>query len=487
MAGRAYVGIVGVAGVAALVTWFGIVKREPVTEPAPVTQLAEPPAAARPQPGMAASKPAEPVVSPAPKASEPGKAAGAAPVSAPTPAPAQPKPQLQAASEPGQAPAAVAEPTPAQAEPASSVAAPTFDIVRVEPSGDTVIAGQGVPGATVELLRNGEPYAHSVADVGGQWAIVPAPLAKGAAELTLRVTTPDGRVALSDQAVTVRVPEQPGEKVVVVLNAPNTPSKVLSAGAGTAEEKSAEPKVAAARPAPAGSRANARIKTVEADESGRFFVTGSAHPGANIRIYLNRSLIANVKAAEDGAFGLTIEKGMAPGSYSVRVDDFDAASGKVLTRAEVPFVMEARASQPAPAAVVTAQAGPPKVLGNRDVANLAPRTASAPADAPAEPAQAAPAPPADEAPSTSVAGVAGAVKPATPAASAPALSPSVAVVPEIKTVTIVRGDNLWRIAKKTYGRGTRYTVIYDANSEQIRDANLIYPDQIFVMPKAQPE
>jgi nucleoid-associated protein YgaU len=63
----------------------------------------------------------------------------------------------------------------------------------------------------------------------------------------------------------------------------------------------------------------------------------------------------------------------------------------------------------------------------------------------------------------------------------------VAVVPEIRTVTIVRGDNLWRISRKTYGRGHRYTVIYDANTDQIRDPNLIYPGQIFVTPQAPTE
>ena len=43
------------------------------------------------------------------------------------------------------------------------------------------------------------------------------------------------------------------------------------------------------------------------------------------------------------------------------------------------------------------------------------------------------------------------------------------MVPEIKTVTIVRGDNLWRISRKTYGQGNRYTIIYDANTQQIRN------------------
>ena len=31
---------------------------------------------------------------------------------------------------------------------------PAFDIARIEPTGEAVIAGRAIPGATVELLRN---------------------------------------------------------------------------------------------------------------------------------------------------------------------------------------------------------------------------------------------------------------------------------------------------------------------------------------------
>lgn len=49
------------------------------------------------------------------------------------------------------------------------------------------------------------------------------------------------------------------------------------------------------------------------------------------------------------------------------------------------------------------------------------------------------------------------------------------------------GQNLWRIARNTYGRGVRYTVIYAANRDTIRDPRLIYPGQVFALPddKAQ--
>lgn len=56
------------------------------------------------------------------------------------------------------------------------------------------------------------------------------------------------------------------------------------------------------------------------------------------------------------------------------------------------------------------------------------------------------------------------------------------VIPEINTAIVGRGDSLWNISRRIYGRGVRYTVIYTANPSQIRNPNLIYPGQVFVLP-----
>jgi hypothetical protein len=56
------------------------------------------------------------------------------------------------------------------------------------------------------------------------------------------------------------------------------------------------------------------------------------------------------------------------------------------------------------------------------------------------------------------------------------------VIPDGTRVVVQPGNSLWRIARRVYGEGLRYTVIYEANQEQIRDPDLIYPGQVFVMP-----
>jgi hypothetical protein len=50
-------------------------------------------------------------------------------------------------------------------------------------------------------------------------------------------------------------------------------------------------------------------------------------------------------------------------------------------------------------------------------------------------------------------------------------------------VVVQPRQSLWRIARAVYGHGIRYTVIYEANRDQIRDPDLIYPGQVFTLPK----
>ena len=49
-------------------------------------------------------------------------------------------------------------------------------------------------------------------------------------------------------------------------------------------------------------------------------------------------------------------------------------------------------------------------------------------------------------------------------------------------VVVQPGQTLWRLARAAYGSGVRYTVIYVANRDQIRDPRLIYPGQAFALP-----
>lgn len=54
--------------------------------------------------------------------------------------------------------------------------------------------------------------------------------------------------------------------------------------------------------------------------------------------------------------------------------------------------------------------------------------------------------------------------------------------PSGNTHTVIPGDTLWGISEKFYGTGYEWPRIYEANSAQIANPNLIFPGQIFLIP-----
>lgn len=192
-----------------------------------------------------------------------------------------------------------------------------------------------------------------------------------------------------------------------------------------------DPAVTAERPPtadPAGAAPDAtRILGIAARPGGRLSVTARAAAGSSVRLYLNEALVAPARIGRDGHVTFVIGGGVRPGAYEVRLDRVDAASGAVRSRVEVPFLVPD--------------------------ANGAGATETARASS--EAAHASPMPEAD---------------------------PATVFVSEVRTARIVPGDSLWAISRKTYGEGDRYTAIFDANQDQIRDPDLIYPGQVFVLP-----
>lgn len=390
---------------------------------------------------------------PAPVAQGQGKpqkqASGTA--SAPTGGPSQkqvsPQPALPQTADPGA--------KPAEAKAAGPIA-PSFDIVRVEPGGDSVIAGRAAPGATIELLSDDQVHARGVADASGLFALTPPPFPSGSHQIILQSIAPDGTRQRSRESVTVAI--NGDARPLVALAAPDKPTVLLSnpempatkaadaAPAATEPPKQAgaEPPAAqagpSAQPAP---RSEIKITSVES-EPGKLYVSGQAAPGATIRLYLNETLVAPGGAGVDGKLSFAIASGVRPGDYRVRLDDVDPVSGQVKSRAEVAFNVP----------VETAQS-----------------QAAASADKPAI----------DQSPAAQ-AGAGSRMASALPDAPVP---PSTVVVPNIETAIVSRGDSLWRISQRIYGRGMRYTVIYGANQKQIRDPDLIYPGQVFVLPADQ--
>jgi hypothetical protein len=569
------IGVVGVAAVTPAILKHYHVWPGAAETPAPLLSLGattapaavSPPAAA---PAATAAAPAgEAQPNPAQQPAAPDKAARTA-VASNNPVPAEP----QAA-----APAPAAEPAPPAApaaQPKSDPQRPAFDVVRVEPTGDAVIAGRASPRAAVQLRSDGRVVAQVNADESGQFAILPPPFSAGGHRLQLAARSGGASEVLSD-AIGIDVP---GAAEAVAPNptpapqpSPQSPAPAKPAAAPAPKPveaarseapapkpvetaRSEAPTPPKAAPPPEAPKAKppepAKVATldatpanrppavvsilsVEASGTGRFEAKGAAEPNAVVRLYLNNAYLADATVGSDGRWSLTVERGMTPGAYAIRADEIDRANGAVVARAEAPFNYPDR-----PAAQVAAATPPAQVAAAtppaQDQAAPSASNAAAPAPQPAATPQAAPAPQAaepiakNEAPqtptppaaaataseqpksdgtdlsaktSTAPAPKAGSEAVANPppastqtlaaespvAAAEPAKPADSAhpVIPDIRTAKVVRGDNLWNLSKHFYGDGPDYKIIYEANASQIRNPRLIYPNQIFVVPRNPPQ
>ena len=56
--------------------------------------------------------------------------------------------------------------------------------------------------------------------------------------------------------------------------------------------------------------------------------------------------------------------------------------------------------------------------------------------------------------------------------------------PANQTYTVKSGDSLSKIAKHLYGDAKKWRKIYEANKDQIKNPDLIYPGQVFTIPPA---
>ena len=327
------------------------------------------------------------------------------PVAAPAPV-ADVAPQAVPEKKPEAQVAVAAAPAPAVAAPVAETTA-SFDTVRVDQSGDAVIAGHAAPGSAVAVKWNGAVVGEATANAEGSFAIIPEkPLAAGTGALTLE-TTKDGKTATATSSVVVAVEAK--APVVVAQIDPVAPTKVTQAGDAM----------------PAGSVV---LGAVDYDEQGNIVFSGKAPAGAPLRFYVDNAVAGEAVADATGNWSFKGTSAVAAGTHTLRADAIDA-KGTVVSRAETPFMRE-------DASKVVAAAEP-------------------------------------------------ALQPVAPAVTAAPATDAVPVTPvvEIRRVVIQPGSNLWRVSRKVYGKGRMFTLIFDANRDQIKNPNRVYPGQILTAPE----
>lgn len=285
---------------------------------------------------------------------------------------------------PAPPPTAKPEPAPAAQSQAEEIIPPSFDVVRVNPEGNAVMAGRAHPGSRVEILDGDNVFGTINTDTRGEWVHVPETLLQpGERRLGLRMHVDGHDPILSDHVVILVVPERDGSSDGALA------LKVRRDGTGPSEVLQ--------KPGPED------VFGVDSVDygGGNLTISGHAKPGHLVQLYIDNHFIGRSLSDEAGRWSVTPNTDIAPGTYTLRADMLDDKA-QVIARRELPFQRAELA----------------------ETENLQPGS----------------------------------------------------------FVVVQPGNSLWRLAERTYGKGLRYHMIFEANQDLIRNPDLIYPGQVFRLP-----
>lgn len=193
---------------------------------------------------------------------------------------------------------------PAAASGAPAPAAPSFDIVRVNPQGGMVMAGRAAPGAEVTVLDGDRVVGKVTADANGEWVLMPTdPLPPGNHQFSLAARSPaEGSRSVSDGVVAMVVPErtQPDQGAVAVLlpRSGNGPAKPLQL---PIHRKFA-------------------LDVIEYNSAGQVQMLGRAEPNARIEVYLDDRLAGHGAADATGGWSIMVDNAVPVGHYRLRLE-----------------------------------------------------------------------------------------------------------------------------------------------------------------------
>lgn len=423
------------------------------------------------------------------------------------------------AEAPGDAPTAEAPALPAAPEvtadaPAGDAApaeedgtvAPTFDVVRVEPDGNTLVAGRAEPGSSVTIEVDGEAVGEAEADAGGAFVAI-LDLGTSEAPRAMRLTYGTASDAVGSAETVIL-----GPSPTAVADA--APSE---AGAGGAEPDAVEIAAADAGAAPVD---GAQAEAAEASGPDAVLAPGPATPAPAETATAEAPVPSDAGTGPGPAEAASTPEAEAVAEVAAAPD---ATSDEVAAAEPAPPVAEADAAPPAPAVLLSnaegvrvLQSGAPEVPDAVSVDAIAYDetggvTLTGRATGPGTVRVYL-----DNAPIlTTEVGADGQWRTALPDVDTGVYTLRVDEIAEdgtvasrietpfqrepvqmilalveeegaqttpVRLVTVQPGNTLWGISRRTYGEGTLFVRVFEANRARIRNPDLIYPGQVFTVP-----
>jgi hypothetical protein len=304
-----------------------------------------------------------------------------------------------------------------------SGASPAFSSVGVDHKGRASFTGMASPGDRISIVRDQKVLGKTAAARDGSWTIeFRVPEVREAYELRVESRRQDGHVVEGPQRALVSPPESSGglpRITLAGLELPKAPVAPAEAEAPAAPDKTAE----ATEP-----EVGIVIEKVDADGKGTASLRGRADAGATIKVELEGLDAGSIKVGADGAWSLQVANASDRLIKSARIVLL-SASGQQLDFSEIPLTLRPVKKAPANGSVAAA-------------ADVAPAVAP----------------------------------------GAPRVGSGRGKGSHGYYVKVRRGDSLWKLAKRHYGDGRKWTRILKANRKRVGDPDLIRPGRRLYLP-----
>ena len=369
--------------------------------------------------------------------------------------------------------------------------APTFDIVRIEVNGFSVISGKANGEGYVLLNLDGVsmPESRSDLDGSGEFVIfVELPPSASSQELRLELYPADIDERVMSDAVIFLKPRTPVFVAEKPIEDPETASVKGSEATFPNKIDSLEktdteivPIISAEVQSPAIILADKQgvrvitsaggqgpilavvLDTISYNLDGSVRVGGRAVGTGFVRVYLDNQAITTSRIKPSGHWSADLVD-IDVGIYTLRVDELNE-SGEVTSRAESPFKRE----DPADIAEIL-NSGPIVVEPQSAVFDKSPIDVQGQVNELSNLLGAFN--------DVQVSGIKTMGGDNLIGGAADFGAPAV----RFRVQTVQPGSTLWAIAKERYGKGIEYFKVFEANKERIRDPDLIYPGQVFELP-----
>ncbi|NSX56361.1 LysM peptidoglycan-binding domain-containing protein [Parasulfitobacter algicola] len=219
-----------------------------------------------------------------------------------------------------------------------AVERPTFDVVRVDADGRTLVAGRSLASSDVNIMVDGIPSMTGVTDTGGRFALfLDLEPSRQPRTISLMAQMPDGTLVISTEQMIVSPFDGVNAAEVASQTSPDAP-EVPSAPVIVALDEDGL-RLAQASQIPPEASDTVALDAIGYDGSGDVQLTGRGDEDSFVRIYVDNKPVTTAQISDQGQWQMELPQ-VDAGTYTLRIDEVNT-EGEVTSRVETPFKREA--------------------------------------------------------------------------------------------------------------------------------------------------